>query len=677
MRRQMTTATAYIAGLGAHLPGLPVTNDRMARHLGVTDSRALMIGRKTLKQNRIRSRHYALDDRGKAQTSNAAMAASAGRIAIADSGFDAGQVDFLAAASSQGDMMAPGIASAVHGALNSATADPTAGRTGPLEVASFTSFCASGMMAMKAAAANVMAGLKSTTLVCASEFASRFLRQGYLAGAKPRCDSEFLRWTLSDGAGAAVIADRPAAQGLSLRIDHIDLVSYADRMPTCMFGGVGNEAAPDEAQPWSQYPTLQEAVEAGAFHLRQDLKLLDQIVPVGMARYLELIDDGVIRPEEIDHALYHFSSDIFRQRMVEQAEKLGAPINHNKIFTNLYDKGNTGSASIFIMLEELVRSGRAKPGEKILCMVPESGRFIIAFMILTVVGPKEGDSHAPADNTRQAGEGDIPTTAGPVLRAAVLATGPAEAALTVAPDVAPSAPSARVQQVGRGLTRAWVDFETRLNTVPLIDRLNRNRLGMDDYRAWLVNLRQQVVDGSRWISRAASNIVDDDIDLRSTFVGHAGAEHRDYTLLEQDYVACGGTLSAIRNAPKNAGSEALSAWMFQRASQENPFDLLGAMFIIEGLGQRVAPRWEKALRAQLGLGDDQIRFLSHHADHDDGHMDKLWEVLARLDDCGVLDTALAEQIVRTAQVTARLYRLQLEEIDLHSHRRDANDRSAS
>lgn len=622
----MSDRTAYITGLGAHLPGEVVGNEEMARILGITEPRALTIGRRALRQNRIRGRHYALDRDGQPTTTNAAMAAAAGRAALEAAGDGARQVDFLAAASSQGDMMAPGLGSAVHGHLG--------GR--PMEVASFTSFCASGMMAMKAAVSGVLSGLNRRALVAASEFASRFLRQAYLAPAKPRADTEFLRWTLSDGAGAAVISDRPAPRGLSLRIDHIDLVSYADRMPTCMYGGVGNDGVPDDATPWSQFGTLQKAVESGAFHLRQDLKLLDQIVPLGLARYMELIDDGVIDPAEIDWALYHFSSDVFRQRMLDLAYKLGVPINHNRIFTNLYEKGNTGSASIYIMLEELVASGRARPGQKILCMVPESGRFIVSFMLLTVVGEAEG--------------GEEPGTEDKPVRAVEPAS----------PDQPSTALSPPVQALGRRLAQVWTDFESSLNTVPIVQRLNRGRLSLEDYRAWLLNIRQQVVDGSRWIARAASNISLDDVNLRSVFVGHAGAEHRDYTLLEADYVACGGDLEAIRRAPKNLGSEALSAWMFHRAAQENPFDLLGAMFVIEGLGLRIAPRWTRELRRQLRLDDGQIRFLSHHAEEDEGHLEKLWQVLEALP----LTPALADSIVRTAEVTARLYRLQLEEIAL-------------
>ena len=47
--------------------------------------------------------------------------------------------------------------------------------------------------------------------------------------------------------------------------------------------------------------------------------------------------------------------------------------------------GNTGSASPFIMLDELFRSGRIQPGHKLLMFVPESGRFSAGFIHMEAV----------------------------------------------------------------------------------------------------------------------------------------------------------------------------------------------------------------------------------------------------------------------------------------------------
>jgi pyrroloquinoline quinone (PQQ) biosynthesis protein C len=215
-----------------------------------------------------------------------------------------------------------------------------------------------------------------------------------------------------------------------------------------------------------------------------------------------------------------------------------------------------------------------------------------------------------------------------------------------------------VAQTNRQLAQVWIDFESGLTMVPLISRLQRGKLRLEDYQAWLINLRQQVIEGSRWIARAASHIRPDYGDLQSLFTRHAATEHQDYHLLEQDYVATGGNLETIRCAEKNIGSEALSAWMYHAASRENPFGLLGAMFIIEGLGQRLARPWAEAIQAQLGLGDDAVRFLKYHAANDDDHFE-VFDTALRL---VVTTEKVSHDIVRHARVTARLYRLQLEEI---------------
>ena len=192
-------------------------------------------------------------------------------------------------------------------------------------------------------------------------------------GADPSPDTEFLRWTLSDGAGAVVLEDQPNTHGQSIKVDFIDLISYADSFETCMYGGGSKGSGGAIAMPWSNYPTLKEAVHAGAFHLKQDFELLENITPLGLKRYLELVEIGKIDPFSIDWALCHFSSHHFREEMVRAAQRAGVSINQDKIFTNLYEKGNTGSASIYVMLEELFNGGRLRDGEKILIMVPESG----------------------------------------------------------------------------------------------------------------------------------------------------------------------------------------------------------------------------------------------------------------------------------------------------------------
>jgi 3-oxoacyl-[acyl-carrier-protein] synthase-3 len=620
------THPVYINALGKFLPGKPVTNDEMENHLGLVGGKPSRLKSRILKQNGIQSRHYAIDREGRVLFRDYQLAANAVLEALKHSELSLKEIHYLAAATSQSDLLAPGFASLVQGEL----------RLPACEIASLHGVCASGMMALKGAYLQVQSGEKPNAAVVASEFTSRFFRHGlfeetrlFKETGRVSFDAEFLRWMLSDGAGAALLENRPNSKGLSLRIEWIDLISYADRFDVCMYAGANKLADGTLDRSWYDYANFAEAARDGAILLKQDIELLDNVLVLGVNRYFALLDEKQFKPEEVDWMVCHYSSHIFRGRIFELLEKGGGQIPEQRWFTNLYSKGNTGSASIFVMLEELFNEDKLQAGQRILCMVPESGRFVISFMMLTVVGAAP-QSQAPDDmvsdaldlTTDQAATDDLPAL------------------------------------LMRRLAQVWIDFESRLNQVPVVDKINRGKLRLEDYKLLLLNLRQQVMEGARWISRAASNITIDAFELRSMFINHAADEHRDYQMIERDYISVGGTLEEITRAEKNLGSEALSAWMFHRASLENPFDLFGAMFIIEGLGNRMAKRWGTKIKEQLGLKNEQVSFLLYHGANDASHFEKLEQAIHS----GLLTEKMVERIIKTAKVTARLYALQLEEL---------------
>jgi putative 3-oxoacyl-(acyl carrier protein) synthase III len=57
-------------------------------------------------------------------------------------------------------------------------------------------------------------------------------------------------------------------------------------------------------------------------------------------------------------------------------------LTKDKWFTNLSSVGNIGSAAIYVALDELMRTKRLKQGDKILLLVPESGRFSYGVVLL-------------------------------------------------------------------------------------------------------------------------------------------------------------------------------------------------------------------------------------------------------------------------------------------------------
>lgn len=209
------------------------------------------------------------------------------------------------------------------------------------------------------------------------------------------------------------------------------------------------------------------------------------------------------------------------------------------------------------------------------------------------------------------------------------------------------------------LADVWTELEERLARVPVLVRLAEGTVTIDDYLRLLFNLRQQVVDGSAWISRAASHFDIDHFELRAAAIKHAEEEHRDFLMIERDYVAVGGSLDELRAGRKNVGSEALSGYMFHYADRPNPVGLLGAMFIIEGLGARRAAEWAARFQEVLGLADNQVHFMTYHQAADAAHTGDMEAILTS----GLIDAEAADDIVRCAEVVARLYALQLEELD--------------
>lgn len=148
----------------------------------------------------------------------------------------------------------------------------------------------------------------------------------------------------------------------------------------------GAEKRPDGSlQSWLTL-SPEECRQRSVLALKQDVRLLnEQIVEQTVTRTLgEVIRRTGLMPDDVDHFLPHLSSMYFRPRVAEALAAMDFAIPEAKWFTNLQDKGNTGSASIYIMLDELLKSDRVRSGDRILCFVPESGRFSSAYMLLSV-----------------------------------------------------------------------------------------------------------------------------------------------------------------------------------------------------------------------------------------------------------------------------------------------------
>lgn len=383
------TSQAYITALASFLPNAPVGNDDIEKVLGMVNGRPSRSRKIVLRNNGIQTRYYAIDPAtGRFTHTNAQLSAEAVRLLVKESGFDLNTLECLSTGTSSPDLGQPAHGFMVAGEL----------ATPPCEVFTAAAVCTASVSALRYAMLNVQGGHVQNAISLGSEFPSRYM---CARNFQPEMDShvneleqspelafekDFLRWMLSDGAGAALVQSQPNPSGLSLRIDWIDLISQAGEMPVCMYGG-GIKRADGSMFYWHELEDPLDLVRQSFNVLKQDARLLNEkILPAWVDRaLLPIARKRGLRPEDVTWFLPHYSSEYFRTRLHDRMAEQGFAIPYDRWFTNLTRVGNIGSASIYLIIEELFKSGRLKPGDRLLCSIPESARFSFCYMLLTVV----------------------------------------------------------------------------------------------------------------------------------------------------------------------------------------------------------------------------------------------------------------------------------------------------
>ncbi len=373
----------YITRLAKFLPNNPVSNDEMEGILGMIDGKPSRGRRIVLRNNGIKTRYYALDKNGSITHNNAGLTAEAVK-GLFGNNFTRADMQILACGTTSPDQLLPSHGSMVHGELGSPVT----------EVVSFSGACCAGMHSMKYAYMAVLSGSNNAVCAGSEQTSSWMLARNFEEETRSHreldelpvlaFEKDFLRWMLSDGAGAALLQNKPAEDGLSFKIEWMELFSFAGELETCMYAGA-DKKEDGKLKGWKEYEE-HEWLEKSIFSLKQDVKMLDKyIVSVGVKKLAETLKKHNIGSAEIDFVLPHISSEFFRKKMMDEMAASGIPFPEEKWFTNLVQVGNIGAASIFLMLEELHKSDKLKKGQKVLLLVPESARFSYAFSLLTVV----------------------------------------------------------------------------------------------------------------------------------------------------------------------------------------------------------------------------------------------------------------------------------------------------
>jgi len=374
----------YINALSKFLPNNPVSNEEMEEFLGYVNNKPSRSRSIILRNNKIKTRYYALDKQGTSTHTNAQLSAEAIK-GLESNRFRLTDMELLSGGTTSPDLILPSHTSMVQGELGIKS----------VEILSAAGSCNAGMQAFKYAFLSVLAGNTKNAIAFGSEKLSTWMHAKNFKKESEKWkdldetpilafEKDFLRWMLSDGAAAALLENKPNNDGISLEVEWVDFKSYSNELESCMYAG-GTKLKNGSLKPWRDHG-VEEIMDNSLFALRQDVAILgENIVKKGTEFLKEVIEKRNLDTQDIDYFLPHLSSEFFRKPMIDDFLNNGLHIPADKWFTNLTRIGNVGSASVYFMMEELFNSGKLKKGEKILLMVPESARFSYAYSLLTVV----------------------------------------------------------------------------------------------------------------------------------------------------------------------------------------------------------------------------------------------------------------------------------------------------
>ncbi len=372
----------YITRISKYLPNNPISNDEMEAKLGIINGVESKVRRLVLRNNKITTRYYALDGDHQVTHNNAQLTKAAIEL-LFDDEFKSDQMELLSCGTTSPDQILPSHASMVHGLL----------KNGNMEVNTVSGACCSGMNALKYGFLAIKSGQTNNAVCTGSERISTWLKSdvfepeiSHLKDLEEKpilsFNKDFIRWMLSDGAGAMLLENEPKGK-MPLKIEWMEGYSYAFELETCMYAG-SDKLENGELKSWSEFPS-QSWNEKSIFAIKQDVKLLSEnIIEKGVDSLKKAIEKNKLKPEDIDYYLPHISSYFFKDKLFDEMQKQGVNVPLENWFINLSQVGNIGSGSIYLMLEELMESGKLKKGDKILLSVPESSRFLYAYSLLTV-----------------------------------------------------------------------------------------------------------------------------------------------------------------------------------------------------------------------------------------------------------------------------------------------------
>jgi 3-oxoacyl-[acyl-carrier-protein] synthase-3 len=314
--------TCSITGVGSYVPSRVLTNAELEKMVETSDE--WITSRTGIKERRIAAKDEFTSD----------LATKAAQKAIQQAGITADKIDLIIVATITPDMPFPSTACLVQqkiGAHRAAAFD--------LEAA-----CSGFIYALEIAQQFIMSRTYDTVLVIGAEKLSSIVDW----------EDRNTCVLFGDGAGAAVLQNRPNAHGLLTAVMGAD----GQKADLLFMPGGG-----------SRCPATTESVASRLHYLRMEGKeTFKNAIQAMQTAATEAMRRCEIDITRIKCIIPHQAN----QRIIDAVrERLGA--KPEQLFVNLHKYGNTSAASVAIALDEAVNSGVVRRGDLILLVVFGAG----------------------------------------------------------------------------------------------------------------------------------------------------------------------------------------------------------------------------------------------------------------------------------------------------------------
>ena len=328
------TRSAFIIGTGSYLPEYIVTNEELAGLTGLTPHE--IVKRTGIIERRRADKNEAASD----------LATQAALSALKSAGVAVEDVGLIVLSTTSQDMFMPSTACIVQkniGAKKAAAFDINAS-------------CSGFLYSMNIAEMFIRSGQIETALVIAAEVKSRFVDP---------TDRE-TAILFGDGAGAIVLSSViPAKAGIqndARRVGDNPPALSAQILYTRLFADGSNWKWIHLPAGGSRIPATVDTIASGLHTMQMDgSKVYRKAIKTLEGLLTDTVKRCGLSLEDIDTFIFHQAN----LRIIKQViSRLGLP--EEKVPVTITYTGNTSSASIPITLDQLVREGRIKRGDRVL-----------------------------------------------------------------------------------------------------------------------------------------------------------------------------------------------------------------------------------------------------------------------------------------------------------------------